>query len=218
MITADQKAYVREAIIDVSSVQFQDFYEEMNDHYLSSIEAQIAEGKDFEAAFVVVHSSFLDYQYTQHHWFGHCAFFYGLRAMEMEYLHKMSENINQRHRVIVKNYFRWPTLMVTILVGVLTYLLTDLVSYNQKTISWVQFSLILPTLIMIPISLKIVYERLRSKRQLVNSVRGTLLANKAFLLYNIWNITNLSKHLFGYDIYTKASIPFLASFLFVSLV
>ncbi len=219
MITTEQKKYVQEAIIDVSGVKYQDFYEEMNDHYLSSIESQIADGKDFEAAFVAVHESFFEHQYTQFDNFGGCTFFYGLQAMEMEYFDKMRKSIKQRHWEIVKSYFGWPTVVTTILVAALVYLLADFVSYNSKTISRiVLFSLALPTLIIFPLSIQSIYQRLVRKRFLINSIKGEIVTQKALLLFNIWNLLNLARVFFDYDIYTQSPMSFLASFLFVSLI
>ncbi len=220
MITTEQKKYVQEAIIDVSGVKYQDFYEEMNDHYLSSIESQMADGKDFEAAFVAVHESFFEHQYTQFDNFGGCTFFYGLQAMEMEYYDKMRKSIKQRHWEIVKSYFGWPTVVTTILVAALAYQFTDwIASYKQHFAFYViLLSFAIPFFILFPTIIRETYLRLIGKNPLISSTKTALLNTRIILIANVLNVVNLSKLFFDYDVYSKAPVPVLAAIFFVFLI
>jgi hypothetical protein len=206
MITAEQKRYVREAIIDVSSVQFQDFYEEMNDHYLSSIEAQIAEGKDFEAAFHQIHDSFLSHSYSNIRKSDNYEMtYYGLEAMQWEYHDKMEAAVKKRHWVIVKSYFRWPTVVSTLLAAVLVYQLAELMKGEVKLlITGIIVSMFLPFLIIIPLYLKYRWEHhVKQDRLLVKSTKLNIMirrAGAAGLPLEIFNLSQIDADSFSSSI------------------
>ncbi|MFN4145070.1 MAG: hypothetical protein ACK4GN_04535 [Runella sp.] len=62
-LTPDQLRYVRDAIVKTNGIKYQDFYEEIFDHYVSSIEENMNKGLDFQEAFVKIHESFFEYEY-----------------------------------------------------------------------------------------------------------------------------------------------------------
>ncbi len=182
MITTEQKKYVQEAIIDISSVQFQEFYEEMNDHYLSSIESQIADGKDFEAAFHQIHDSFLNHSYSNIRKSDNYEMtYYGLEAMQWEYHDKLEAAVRKRHWAIVKSYFRWPTVICTLLAGILVYQLAELMKGETKILTTaIIVSMFLPFFIIAPIYLKYRWAHfVKQDRVLLKSVKLNILIHRA---------------------------------------
>ena len=217
-LSKEELDYVRDAIIKTSRVKYQDFYEEIYDHYLTSIETQMAEGKDFEAAFVQIHGSFLEYQYTVK-FVGTHSTYYGLEALEMEYFQNMQSNIRKRHWQILKSYFRWPTIITTFLVGVLAYLFTDFIAYNPELFPRIFVSMaIIPLIIMAWYYLKISRDKIIKKREVILSTKGILIGGKAATIANLINIFQIPQTLFDFNIYTQSSIPVLASILFAFLI
>jgi hypothetical protein len=182
MITTEQKKYVQEAIIDVSGVKYQDFYEEMNDHYLSSIEGQMADGKNFEQAFHQIHDSFLNHSYSNIRKSDNYEMtYYGLEAIQWEYHDKLETAVRKRHWAIVKSYFRWPTVVSTLLGGVLVYRLAELMKGETKILlTAIIVSMLLPFLIIAPIYLKYRWAHfVKQDRVLLKSVKLNVLIHRA---------------------------------------
>ena len=217
-LSKEELDYVRDAIIKTNRVKYQDFYEEIYDHYLTSIETQMAYGKDFEAAFVQIHGSFLHCEYTVK-LVGNHTTYYGLEALEMEYFQNMQSRISKRHWQILKSYFRWPTIITTFLVGILAYLFTDFIAYNPKlfprTIWTIAF---IPLIIMVWYYLRILFDRLLKKRDLILSTKGILIGSKAAMVSNSIQIMNIPNVFFDFNIFTQSSIPVLSSLLFAFLI
>ena len=217
-LSKEELDYVRDAIIKTSRVKYQDFYEEIYDHYLTSIETQMTEGKDFEAAFVQIHGSFLEYQYTVKY-VGTHSVYHGLEALEMEYLQNMQSRIGKRHWQILKSYFRWPTIITTFLVGILAYLFTDFIAYNPKLFPKIIWTIsFIPLIIMVWYYLRILFDRLLKKRDLILSTKGILIGSKAVMVSNSVQVIQIPQTLFDFNIYTQSSIPVLASILFAFLI
>ena len=217
-LSKEKLDYVRDAIIKTSRVKYQDFYEEIYDHYLTSIETQIAENKGFEAAFVQIHGSFLEYQYTVKYVGTHSTY-YGLEALEMEYFQNMQSRIGKRHWQILKSYFRWPTIITTFLVGVLAYLFTDFIAYNPKLFPRIiSIIVIIPLVIMAWYYLRILIDRLLKKRDLILSTKGILIGSRAAMISYSIQIMQIPQTFFDFNIYTQSSIPVLASLLFAFLI
>jgi hypothetical protein len=214
MITTEQKEYVREAIVDISSVQFQDFYKEMNDHYLSSIETNMTEGKDFEVAFHQIHDSFLNHSYSNiRKRDGYEMTYYGLEAMQWEYHDKMEAAVKKRHWAIVKSYFRWPTVVSTLLGGLLVYQLAELMKGEVKIlITAIIVSMFLPFLIIIPLYLKYRWEHyVKQDRLLLKSTKLNIMIRRATAAGLPVYIINLS-HLFDTDSFSSSIILAMWSF------
>ena len=217
-LSKEELDYVRDAIIKTSRVKYQDFYEEIYDHYLTSIETQMAEGKDFEAAFVQIHGSFLHCEYIVK-FIGTYATYFGLEALEMEYLQNMQSRISKRHWQILKSYFSWPTLITTFLVGVLAYLFTDFIAYNPKLFRTIILSTVLIHSLIFSVVLLFQWrDKILKKRELFNSVKTQLIGMKVFYLANMLQWVNISKEFFDFNIYTQSSIPVLSSILFAFLI
>ncbi len=217
-LSKEELDYVRDAIIKTSRVKYQDFYEEIYDHYLTSIETQMAEGKDFEAAFVQIHGSFLHCEYTVKLAGNHTTY-YGLEALEMEYLQDMESRIKKRHWQILKSYFRWPTIITTFLVGVLAYLFTDFIAYNPKLFPRTILSIaFIPFIIGAWYYVRIFIDKQLKKRELILSAKGQLIGMKAVLISNLIQIMNIPRHFFDFNIFTQSSIPVLASIMFAFLI
>ena len=217
-LSKEELDYVRDAIIKTNRVKYQDFYEEIYDHYLTSIETQMAEGKDFEAAFVQIHGSFLHCEYTVK-LIGTYATYFGLEALEMEYLQNMQNRISKRHWQILKSYFRWPTIITTFLVGVLAYLFTDFIAYNPKLFPRIILSTaLIPPIFMVWYYLRILLDRLLKKRDLILSTKGILIGSKAAMISYSIQIMQIPQTFFDFNIYTQSSIPVLASLLFAFLI
>ncbi len=182
MTTTQQKAYIREAIIDVSSVQFQDFYEIMNDHYLSSIESQMADGKDFEAAFHCVHDSFLSRSYSNTRYTDQYEMtYYGLEAMQWQQHDKINTFAGRHQWQIIKSYFKFPAIIAVLLSAVLVFKGVEMLREQVLALKIIVIVMVfLPLLIIVPLSLKSVWGYyIKKNRALLKSIRLNVLIRRA---------------------------------------
>ncbi|AEI49572.1 hypothetical protein [Runella slithyformis] len=124
-LTTEQLDLISKEII-AGGIKYQDLYEELLDHYILAIEDRMGQGQTFGEAFGEVHADFVNYKRPARTWdhygvweTGEAEF--GLRKLQDEYEDNLSEAISDRHWQIIKDYFRWPTLVSTLLVGLLTF-------------------------------------------------------------------------------------------------
>ncbi len=182
MITTQQKAYIREAIIDVSSVQFQDFYEIMNDRYLNSIETQMAEGKDFETAFHQIHDSFLSQSYSNIRYSDRYEMtYYGLEAMQWQQHDKINTFAGRHQWQIIKSYFKFPAIIAVFLSAVLVFKGVEMLREQVLALKIIVIVMVfLPLLITVPLSLKSMWGYyIKKNRALLKSIRLNVLIRRA---------------------------------------
>lgn len=135
-LTPAQLEYIQEALLNVNAIKYQDFYEEIYDHFIVSIETSMADGQAFDVAFDRVYGAFLP---VEHDYLGRNPFgkvmevttYYGLPALEIQYLETLQEQVQKRFFYFIKRLFGWPRLLGTVLIALLCYLLADrLMAFN----------------------------------------------------------------------------------------
>jgi hypothetical protein len=189
-LTNEELQYIRDAIVITNRVKYQDFFEEIYDHYINSIEAQMADNKDFQEAFVAVHESFLDYEYVhQTKAWGWIkideATYYGLEALQMQYLSNLHSLMPKRHRQLLKSMFQWPTIVTTVLIGVLVFMITDLLPKGKWIFYTCSGIVYFPVLLVALYSIKCIWEFKTKKRFLLNSAKGSAVFQRAFFLAHV---------------------------------
>ena len=120
-LTAEQIDLISKEIIE-GGIKYQDLYEELLDHYILAIEDRMSQGQTFGEAFGEVHSDFVNYKRPLRVWDHYNVWYndgsgkpeFGLGKLQAEYEESLSGEISKRHWQIMKNYFRWPTIVTTL--------------------------------------------------------------------------------------------------------
>lgn len=199
-------------------IKYQDLYEELLDHYILAIEDRIAQGSVFENALEEVHSEFERYRYpvSFRYYYDFRRFKtiqqsnYGLAKLQEEYVERLNKEISKRHWEIMKSYFRWPTLVKTLLVGLLTFQFAYLVP--RQYFVWVFMACVLtPLLMLIPQTIKQIWRYASGKQKFVNSLKFNAASSRLGLLFALVSVTlNLPRAFFDYYIFKEAPLVLVA--------
>ncbi len=199
-------------------IKYQDLYEELLDHYILAIEDRQAQGQTFESAFGEVHADFVNYKRPAYG-LAHYGVWdtdlgkkheVGLGKLQVEYVTTLSKEISKRHWQIMKSYFRWPTLVTTLLVGLLTFQFAYLVS--RQYFVWVFTACVLaPLLMLIPQTIKQIWRYAWGKQKFVNSLKFNAVSSRLGLLFALVSVTlNLPRAFFDYNVFSEGPIVLLA--------
>ncbi|GAB3927289.1 hypothetical protein [Larkinella terrae] len=113
MLTPHQLAILRQDLRTLAHIEYEEVENELLDHYATLTEQKMAEGHDFEQA--------SSYAWAE---LGAGA---GLNAIQRDFEKNIRKQISARHLEILKSYFRWPTVVTTVLIGVLLHYITPLI-------------------------------------------------------------------------------------------
>lgn len=197
--------------IITGGIKYQDLYEELLDHYITAIEDRMSQGKSFEEAFGEVHADFVNYKRPAHIWdhynvwkdYNGGASEYGLRKLQAEYEESLSGEINKRHWQIIKGYFRWPTIVTTLLVGLITFQFAYLMP--RQYFIWIIFTCAFaPVFLLLPQSILDSRLYFLKRRKFINSLKINTITGRMFLSISLFslfiNITNISNYFFEYNL------------------
>lgn len=114
MLTTDQLAVLRRDLRILVSIEYDEILNEILDHYASLTEQKMANGQDFEQA-------------SRWAWadMGSGA---GIQELQDKFIKALRQQVANRHKAIIKSYFRWPTVVATSLLLLLAYLVVAQIS------------------------------------------------------------------------------------------
>ncbi|MFN8344406.1 MAG: hypothetical protein U0X91_05360 [Spirosomataceae bacterium] len=218
-LTTEQLELISKEVIE-GGIKYQDLYEELLDHYITAIEDRVENGKTFGEAFGEVHEGFTNYKlYLGSFYYYDARRFrtvridnYGLVKLQNEYKERLNKEMAKRHWQIMKNYFRWPTLVTTLLVGLLTFQFAYLVprEYFIWIISTCAFA---PVLIVLPQAALHLGQYFIKKRKFINSLKtNAIIGRSAQVFFLVYWIIQLPKYFSDYDLIQQGHIAIIASF------
>ncbi|AXE17987.1 hypothetical protein DR864_09705 [Runella rosea] len=219
-LTAQQLDLISKEIIE-GGIKYQDLYEELLDHYILAIEERMGQGQTFGEAFGEVHTDFVNYKLSLGSFYYYDArkfttvqkANYGLARLQSEYQESLNKEISQRHWQIMKGYFRWPTFVTTILVGLLTFQFAYLVP--RTSFVWVISACVFfPILVVLPQVAKQIWGYGFGKQKFVNSLKYNAIYTRLGLLFALVSVTlNLPRAFFDYNIFKDGPLFIVASLL-----
>ena len=190
-LTTEQLDLISKEIIQ-GGIKYQDLYEELLDHYITAIEDRMANGMAFGDAFGEVHTGFVDYKRParvwDHYsvWKDYTSVEYGLGKLQAEYEESLTGEIKKRHWQIMGNYFRWPTVVTSLLVGALTFQFAYLVPLKIG-IGFFGFLSFAPLLFLLPATYRHTMGYFKKERKFINSLKWTAIGAQATFALSLFN-------------------------------
>lgn len=205
-LTTEQLELISQEIM-AGGIKYQDLYEELLDHYITAIEDRTANGQTFGEAFGEIHSDFVNYKrplrvwdhYNVWHNDGSGKPEYGLGKLQAEYEESLSGEISKRHLQIVKSYFRWPTIVTTLLVGLLTFQFAYLISIKILFLLIVFLSFA-PIISLLPHTFYHCIGYLKKERKFINSLKLKTITAKATFTLSLFNCYVFIPRVFEVDL------------------
>ena len=115
-LSPTQLAQLRQDLTILAVIHYDSIMDELLDHYATLTEQKMDTGLSFENA-------------SRWAWAG-LGSGAGIQQIQTDF----EESIGKRHIAIMRSYFRWPTIVVTVLIATLVYLITPLVPANTMDI------------------------------------------------------------------------------------
>jgi hypothetical protein len=172
-LTTEQVDLISKEIIE-GGIKYQDLYEELLDHYILAIEDRISHGQTFGEAFEEVHTDFINYKRPLSVWDRYDSGGkpkFGLVKLQDEYQDNLTEEISKKHWQIMKNYFRWPTIVTSLLVGLLTFQFAYLVP--RQYFKWViAICVFAPIFLVLPQFIYALWLYISRRRRFFISLKG----------------------------------------------
>ena len=164
MLTLNQLNRLRHDLLDLAHIEYDEVMAELLDHYASLTEQFMAEGLPFEEA-------------STKAWIqlGNGP---GILHIQKRYKKLLLDQMQMQHRAIVRRYFRWPTLITTLLIGLLAYSTAKLLSPGAMGLFFliVVFS---PHLLFIPSELRLFWCKRIKKQIVLASLRREVILRQA---------------------------------------
>lgn len=218
-LTPDQLDLISKEIIE-GGIKYQDLYEELLDHYILAIEGRLNQGQVFEKAFEEVNTSFENYRpplieryyYDVRKLKKVTLYSSGLSRLQRDYERNLDDEISKRHWQIMKEYFRWPTILTSLLVGGLTFQFAYLVP--RSYFEWIINACILGPLIMIlPKTLNSFFQYLFNIRKFVQSLKTKAINNRIWLITGATNLAFRFPSSKDYNFVKQGNLIIIAFFL-----
>ena len=190
-LTTEQLDLISKEII-TGGIKYQDLYEELLDHYITAIEDRMENGMAFGEAFGEIHQGFVNYKRparTWDHygvWKDHSSPEYGLGRLQAEYEETLKGEIKKRHWQIMGNYFRWPTIVTSLLVGALTFQFAYLVPL-KIVVGFFGLLSFAPLLFLLPATYRHTMGYFKKERKFINSLKWTAIGAQASFSLSIFN-------------------------------
>ena len=112
MLTTDQLNFLKGHLNSIN-IKYEETFNEFLDHYATLTEQKIAEGVHFHDAWRLSLETMGGAD--------------KLRYLEEKSVEQWREQLSRRHWQIIRNCFRWPAIVSTVLVGVLVYQLLSMI-------------------------------------------------------------------------------------------
>ena len=192
-LTTEQLDLISKEII-TGGIKYQDLYEELLDHYILAIEERMFQGHTFSSAFDEVNSEFKNYKlYLGSFYYYDARRFttiqkdnYGLVKLQDEYKERLNKEIKKRHWQIIRNYFRWPTIVTSLLVGALTFQFAYLVPLKIG-IGFFGLLSFAPFLFLLPATYRHTMGYFKKERKFINSLKWTAIGTQASFSLSLFN-------------------------------
>lgn len=107
-LTENQLNNLRHDLRELANIEYDDVLNELLDHYASLTEQKVANGLSFQDA-------------SKWAW-AELGSGEGIQAIQSDYVKNIKQQIRSQHWLVLKSYFRWPTVVTTALIGLLVYL------------------------------------------------------------------------------------------------
>jgi hypothetical protein len=169
MLTPHQLTILRHDLRTLAHIEYEEVENELLDHYATLSEQKMAAGHDFE------HAS--SYAWAE---LGAGA---GLNKIQRDFEKNIRKQVSTRHLELLKNYFRWPTVVTTLLIGALMFVITPILS-GKIVIVFLWASVIIPIAVLQYAYLKCKDQRTDSKKIVWES-----LGRRSGFVLNIVNVT-----------------------------
>lgn len=192
-LTTEQLDLISKEIIQ-GGIKYQDLYEELLDHYITAIEDRMANGMAFGEAFGEVNISFVNYRpalieryyYDVRSLKKVTQYSSGLSRLQKDYERNLKGEIKKRHWQIMGNYFRWPTVVTSLLVGALTFQFAYLVS-SKTLFGFFVILAFAPILFLLPSTYLHCIGYLKKERKFINSLKWTAIGAQATFALSLFN-------------------------------
>ncbi len=113
---------LRYDLVELAHIEYTDVLNELLDHYATLTEQEMARGFTFDDA-------------SKWAW-AELGAGKGLQAIQGNYVDSTRKHLKNRHLNIVKSYFRWPSITVTLLLGVLVYQLLVVMTHTASNVAF----------------------------------------------------------------------------------
>ncbi|MGM9507909.1 hypothetical protein ACS5NO_09285 [Larkinella sp. GY13] len=184
MLTLHHLTLLRQDLRTLAHIEYEEVENELLDHYATLTEQKIEAGQFFE--------------YASANAWAELGAGPGLQQIQEEFVKNINKQVSNRHREIVLSYFRWPTLVGTLLLCGLVYQLADILS--TKSIYLLMQGLFLMS------GLILLYAVIRKQNRYVDSRKlvWQYIGSRANLSMGFLHLTNMVNALLDED-----SKPFL---------
>ena len=192
-ITPEQVGLISQEIVE-GGIKYQDLYEELLDHYITAIEDRMENGMAFGEAFGEVNISFVNYRPPLHERYYYdvkrlkkvtqCSS--GLSRLQKDYERNLRGEIKKRHWQIMGNYFRWPTIVTSLLVGALTFQFAYLVPLKIG-VGFFGLLSFAPLLFLLPATYRHTMGYFKKERKFINSLKWTAIGAQASFSLSLFN-------------------------------
>ena len=133
-LTPNQLKSLRFDLEDLAHIEYDDVLAELLDHYASLTEYKMTTGLSFDDA--------SKWAWTE------LGSGKGIQSIQNDYTKNIKQHIRSQHLLVLKNYFRWPTIITTLLAGLLVYMSVPLLP--GRTVIMVSFCIgIIPLLFLL---------------------------------------------------------------------
>ncbi|MFN4145069.1 MAG: hypothetical protein ACK4GN_04530 [Runella sp.] len=130
----------------------------------------------------------------------------------MQYLDNVQKQLNQRHWQILKNQFRWPTIVATLLLGIVCYQVAEIIHTDKRVYILLVILLSVPVMITLPVTAVSIFKYILRKRLLLNSVKGVAINTRVYLIS--WSVLylpfSISRYWFDIELVMVIPTPLLA--------
>lgn len=164
MLTSAQLTILRHDLLEDAAISYKEVLDELLDHYASLTEHGMGEGHSFEEASRKAWISLGGGQ--------------GISHIQERYKKLLLKQMQVQHWAIVRRYFRWPTLVTTLLIGLLSYSAAKAVPPGALPVAFLVF-VFAPYLLFIPGELTRFWQQRIKKQQLLASLRREVVYRQA---------------------------------------
>jgi hypothetical protein len=112
-LTTIQLKSLRYDLKELAHIEYDDVLNELLDHYATLTEQKMANGLSFQDA-------------SKWAW-AELGSGPGLQAVENDYVKNIQRQLQNQHYNVMKSYFRWPTIVTTLLLGLLVYMVVPMI-------------------------------------------------------------------------------------------
>jgi hypothetical protein len=171
MLTPDQLNYLREELLEWADIHYEEVMDELLDHYASLTEHEMQEGCSFDEAHT---KAWIQLGSGR-----------GILHIQERYKKLLGQQMQKQHWAIVRRYFRWPTLVTTLLIGLLTYSMANALSPTVLIVSFL-VAVFAPYLLFIPGELRLRWQTYVKRQSSLTSLKREVIYRQARYGNYLW--------------------------------